>query len=147
MIIAEWKPEVAFIYKGISPQKVTEEIMAIGEDATPGQILSKARDDSTELHRCFTWDNTIAAEKWRLQEARQVVCSLIIRQETVTPDKPPVRIFHKNETGSGYKSAPLLFKVEEEYQKLLQAALAELQAFKRKYARLSELEDILALID
>lgn len=44
------------------------------ESATPQQILEKARDESTELHKCFTWDDSIAAEKYRIQEARQIVC-------------------------------------------------------------------------
>lgn len=147
MITATWKKGFESFYKGVSAQDVTEEIMAIGDDATPQQIVEKAKDDRTQLHRCFTWDNDLAAEKWRVYEARQLVCRLVIYQEDVTPDEPEVRVFHKNEVGPGYKAAPLLFRVDDEYQKLLQAAYAELRAFKRKYARLQELEDILALID
>ena len=47
-------------------QKCADEIMEICdelESATPQQILDKARDSNTELHKCFTWDDTEAAEK------------------------------------------------------------------------------------
>lgn len=49
--------------------KCASEIMEICdqmESATPQQILEKARDESTELHKCFTWDDSIAAEKYRI---------------------------------------------------------------------------------
>ena len=41
------------LYKGVDPQKVAEEIMGIGESATPRQIVDRARDEKSELHKCF----------------------------------------------------------------------------------------------
>lgn len=138
---------MASLYKGIDAQKVAEEISTLGEEVSPEQLVEMARNPNTESHRCFTWDNDIAAEKWRKQEARNVFCNLVIQQmETQKEDAVPIRVFHKNDNG-GYKRAEFVFKVQDEYEKLLQCALAELRAFKRKYSTLSELEEILALID
>ena len=69
MIVAKWKEGIGF-YKGISAQKVAEEIASIGESATPQQIVDRARDENSELHKCFEWDDSIAAENWRKQQAR-----------------------------------------------------------------------------
>ena len=128
-------------------QKVADEISALGDEVTPEQIVEAARDENTELHKCFDWDDTIAAEKWRLHQARQVVCFIVYRERDSSPDSVPVRVFHKVEYSGGYKPAVRVFKNEDEYQKLLQTAYAELRAFKIKYARLQELSEILALID
>lgn len=53
------------------PTKCKQEIESIGDDVKPRQIVDYAKNPETELHKCFTWDNDVAAEKWRLYEARQ----------------------------------------------------------------------------
>lgn len=143
MITATWKLNGLF---KADPQKVYEEINLLGEEITPDQIVEAAKNKKSELHKCFTWDNTIAAEKWRKHEARQIMCFLVIKETTEeTKDTVPIRVFHKNDNG-GYKTAEMIFRNDNEYQKLLQTALGELHAFKIKYARLEELSDILDLI-
>ena len=141
MITAEWSRVGKGLYKA-DAQKVAEEIMSIGSEATPSQIVEKARDEDSELHKCFTWDDQKAAEQWRLQQARSVVGCLIVHREEKYEDKPEVRVFHKNDSG-GYKPATYVFTHADEHEKLLQAAYAELAAFKRKYSSLQELDWIL----
>ena len=143
MIIATWKLNGYF---KADPQKVAEEIIALGDEVSPDQLVEAARDEATELHKCFDWDDQIAAEKWRKQQARQILCYLVIKEEEPAEESVPVRVFYKNDSG-GYKQSALIFKNDDEYQKLLQAAYAELRAFKKKYSRLQELSEILALID
>ena len=62
-------------------EKVSAEIESIGSEATPAEIVEKAKDESTELHKCFEWDDSIAAQRWRLQQARQIVCLLVYEEE------------------------------------------------------------------
>lgn len=128
-------------------QKVAEEIVALGEEVTPEEIVNAAKNEDSELHKCFEWDDQIAAEKWRKQQARQIMCYLVIREEAEDKKNDvPIRVFYKTDLG-GYKQLEKIFRNDDEYQKLLQAAWGELHAFKRKYARLQELSEILALID
>lgn len=147
-IIATYR--VKGLFKG-DPQKVYEEIKEICEDigeAKPRQIVDKAEDETTELHKCFTWDNDEAADKWRLHQAVMLTSNLVfkreVREDGTVP--PPVRILNKTDNG-GYKIPERVFKVQEEYEALLQRAMAELHAFKVKYAALHELDYILELID
>ena len=144
MITSMWRPDVAFLYDGIDPQKVADEIVAIGDSATPEQIVEKAKDSSTELHKCFTWNDTEAAEKWRKYEARKICCNLIIR-EVFDDNKPPVRYLYKTDAG-GYKPSKHIFTDTDEHQKLLAKAHGELKAFKVKYGMLQELDYICSLI-
>ena len=73
--IIKWKIDGKY---HADPTKCKDEIESIGSDVKPQQIVDYAKNPATELHKCFTWDNNLAAEKWRLQEARQIVCSLVI---------------------------------------------------------------------
>ena len=85
--VASWKPGFEYVYKA-DANRVYEEIQSIGETCTKEDIVNKARDESTELHACFEWDDTVAAEKYRLRQAGDVVRHLyLVRQET--PDEEP----------------------------------------------------------
>lgn len=143
MIFAAWKSGCRI---SADAQKVTDEILAIGKSATTAQILDKARDEKTELHKCFDWDDAEAAEKWRLQQARHIVCNLVIKEKTDAP-KPEVRVFFKTDNENGYKPTVLIMQEKDEYRKLLDRALAELNSFRSKYKTLVELDGVFDAID
>ena len=135
---------------GADAQKCYEEIMEICDDlgsVSPHMVLEKAREESSELHKCFTWDDSIAAEKWRLNEARVVVRQLVIKEVEVPKDRPEVRVLYKTDYESGYKPTQIIIRKEDEYKALLERAWAELRAFKAKYSMLEELREIMELID
>lgn len=145
MIVATWKSGLG-LFKA-DPQKVAEEIIAIGDEATPAQILEKGRSEETELHKCFEWNDSIAAEKYRLSQARKIVEVLVIQRLPDAPkDAPEIRIFHKTESTEGYKPINRIVQDNDEYQKLLQRAFAEFHALKIKYQNLQELDYITSLI-
>lgn len=147
-IIASFR--VPGLYKA-DPQKIYEELKELGDDLSefkPEQIVERAKDKKSELHKCFTWNNTEAANKWRLHQAVQLTSNLVFKREVKEDGTlpPPVRIFNKTDNG-GYKVPEKVFRVQTEYEALLQRALAELHAFKVKYAGLQELDYILSLIE
>ena len=145
-IIATWR--TPGIFKA-DAQKVCDELREIGEEFTPEEIVDAARDEETELHKCFEWDDKKAAHGYRLQQARILTSQLVFKREVKddAPPPAPVRVFNKTDNNGGYKIPERTFKVQEEYEALLQRALAELHAFKVKYAALKELDFILELID
>ena len=147
MITAKWKQGFEGFYKDVDPNKVANEIMDIGESATPAEILERATDESTELHKCFEWDDSIAAGKYRLQQARRVVQFLVIKEEQVPENRPEIRFFHVTKTNGGYKQTSIIVRKDDEYKALLEKAMSELRAFKAKYSCLSELQEIFELID
>ena len=133
-------------------QKCYEEIQEIGEEVKPEQVIERAKDKGSELHKCFDWNNSVAADKWRLHQARSVLNHLIVIKHEVDGEKSePVqfRVMMKNDRSesSGYKQTIVMVKDEDEYKKLLEQAYSELRVFKQKYQCLSELSEILALID
>ena len=138
----EWK--MGF-FSGVNAEKCYQEIQTIGESVTPKQILEYARNPETELHKCFEWDDSIAAEKFRLQQARMVVCQLVIVEDMNKPEPQKIRVIQS--TGEAYKPVKMIVRNKTEYESLLERARAELRAFKNRYHTLVELEEILALID
>ncbi len=142
---AEWKPGFAGLHNA-DAQLVAREIIAIGESVTPEQIVNKARNADTELHKCFDWDDTTAAEKYRLHQARQVVCHLVIK-ETIQKDKPPIRFFFAPENGSGYQPTRIIVRNCDAYKSLLASALRDLEALRVKYHSLTELEAVFDAIE
>lgn len=144
-ITATWKPGFSTLYKA-NAQLVASEIATIGESATPAQIVDKARDPASELHKCFEWDDSKAAESYRIQQARQVVRHLVIR-ETVREDKPPIRFFFAPKGGGGYQTTKIIVRNQDAYQSLLASALRDFGALRVKYHSLVELEQIFDELD
>ena len=145
--IVSWKLDGIF---KADAQLVAQEITDIGDDFTCQQIVDKARDSTTELHKCFEWNDSIAAEKYRLKQAQQVVTHLVIVKsgENQKPEKTNIRMIVNNGTGTNtYTPLRHVVRKQDEYERLLEKARMELSAFKKKYSSLSELEEILALID
>lgn len=139
--VLKFKGNAATVYK---------EIQTLGEEAKPEQIVEYARQNvDSELHKCFTWDNTVAAEKYRLYEARQISRNLIVvRKEGNKPEPIRCRALMRTSTTSGYKPILKIMRNEDEYANLLAMAKAELHTFERKYQTLanSELREVFAAI-
>ena len=139
-MIAEWR--IKGIYKA-DAQRVCEEIG--DKTVTPQSVLEKARNEDSELHKCFEWDDGIAAEKYRLAQARNIIQNLVITTEKAS--EQPVRVFSITSERNMYQPTRRFLVQENEYQTLLKRALNELESFKKKYRTLSELEMVFEQID
>ena len=140
----EWK--IKGLFKA-DPERCYEEITSIGEEVTPQEIVDFAMDENTELHKCFTWDDTEAANKWRKQEARMVSCNLVVKYVDKKNNTENLRILVTTERGRSYTPVTLISRDNDKYAEMLRRAKAELSVFKRKYNQVKELDEILNLID
>lgn len=138
--------KVAWKLEGIfkaDAQKCYEEM---GDSSiSPEEVLEIAKNKNSELHKCFEWDDSVAANKYRLQQARNVI-QFIVK----VPDKEeeqPTRVFQISSRKSTYQPVKFFQRNNDEYQVLLERAKAELVSFKKRYQMLSELENVLEAID
>lgn len=137
----------------IETKKAIEAVRAADPEGLlrPEAVVEAARDDSSPLHSYFTWDDTEAARRQRLHEARHLIRVAV----TVLPNSTePVRAFVSLSTergkaqpgrvtgGSGYRLITKVLTDEQAREQLLADALRELEAFRRKYARLAELAPV-----
>lgn len=140
MAEVKWK-----IPRNADAERCWEEIQTIGEKVTPEQIVDYARNDTSELHKLFEWDDTVAAEKYRIIQAQGIVRNLVY--VPAKKDDPPVRVLQITTETHEYQPTRFFLKQEDQYTALLKRALAELNAFKRKYKSLTELDKIFSDID
>ena len=97
------------VYKGkvglsdAEAQVIGEELEQLGGKFKPADIILAARPERSKLHKYFTWDDSEAAAKHRLYEARQLVERIKIVIQVSGGDKVHTRAFHS-----------VLVKVEEE---------------------------------
>ena len=128
-------------------ETVYKEITALGDSFSPEQIVEAAKEESTELHKCFTWDDTVAAESWRRHQARMLVAQLVVKTETTDKEPVAVRVIASTATRNEYKPVVKLIEAEQGYADLLARAINELKAFQQKYKAITELREIFAAID
>lgn len=146
----EWK--IKGLYKA-NAETIYNEIMSIGETVKPSDVVEFARDENTALHNLFTWDDSVAAERYREHEAGCIIRNIVIvEKEKTNDDKDNVvvvrAIMSTNERTRKYTTVQNVVTNKDSYARLLAAALAELTAFKKKYETLSgDLEVIFDAID
>ena len=125
-------------------ETVYAELEQIAE-RTPQNIVDYAEaHPKSELHKCFTWDDSKAANEFRKQQARRVIQLLVFQDEK---EEEPTKIRVMQRASESYEPVKMIVRDKDEYKALLARAKAELKAFKERYKNLVELEQILELID
>lgn len=128
--------------------KVLDELSELGDEYSLSDVVEKAKDENSEMHSIFEWDDSVAGEEYRKIQAGKMVRNLVIVRNDETEEKTNVRyIVSTGKRDGTYTYTSLIVRNQDAYEELLKRALAELRAFKEKYSTLSELEEILALID
>jgi hypothetical protein len=74
-------------------------------------VVEAARDKRSALHSCFTWDDTLAAEEWRKEQARRLIQSHVAVERVQDQRSRPavakmveVRQYISAQPGYGYRS-------------------------------------------
>lgn len=51
---------------------------------TPRAVVEAARDPNSPMHACFEWDDSVAGDKWRIEQARRLIRTVrIVYEEEV----------------------------------------------------------------
>lgn len=113
-------------------------------------VLDRARSSNSSLHGHFEWDDSKAAEQHRLSQAGELIRSITvdISRSNVEASRP-IRAFVsvREDDQQHYVGTVRAMGDAELRQQVLARALAELEAFRKRYAELSELSAIFAAID
>lgn len=112
-------------------------------------VLESARSEKSPIHSLFEWDDTQAAEKYRLEQASKLIVNLNIEVETGEAKPILCRAFvNVSEKKSGsFINIESAFQSEETKELVLKRALDELKAFEQKYKNLEILSDLFLEID
>lgn len=155
------------------PQKVGMELEAIYEEngkLTPPLIVEDARNADRETHRLIEWNDSAAAENYRLEQARYIVRNIIIVRSEPAPEKtePKVIQIHSESNPQAPEAKVIKFRAFENVDVeegryfmpiqdavnrddtrnyMLDQALKALKSFRSKYGMIKELAIVLDAID
>lgn len=109
---------------------------------TPVLVVDEARDPVSPLHSRFEWNDAVAGEAWRREQAHALIQSVrvVYRQADDKVSEKSVRAFHavRNDTGFVYEPVekvandPLITKM------ILADMQREWTALKRRYEHFAE---------
>ena len=68
--------------------ELTQIMSRNGGTLPPERVVEAARPEGSALHAYFDWDDRVAGDKWRLQQARELIRSVRIS----IPNQPPVEV-------------------------------------------------------
>ncbi len=111
-------------------------------------IVDESRPENAVLHPCFEWRDSVAAEKWREQQARNICCCLVTVSETA--DAAPIRARTFVHVKNTYRPMTVVVSDKDAMEELAASVLRELRAITEKNRILQDsplLRDIFLAIE
>ncbi len=114
------------------------------KSVTASDILQDARSSTTPYHDYFDWDDSSAAEKHRLDQARQLIAS-IVEIKIIHEEEVPMRVFVNVVDEQGQRAY-----IQTDYamvrprlaNQVISQALREVKTWSNKYKEYKELARI-----
>ena len=142
-MIYQWKiPTVP-----VSAQTAGEEFERIYRERgklDPADVVNESREETAPLHPCFEWNDEIAAEKYRVTQAGNIIRALVTVEEAADTSSETRAFVHVRRD---YHPISVVVNDKDMMSELLESAEKDLMAFKRKYSELRQLSQVLSAID
>ena len=138
-----WKPGARVRTDANTVGAICEQMAKDGR-LTAANLVDDSRPEDAPLHNEFTWDDSLAAESWRRQEAMQIINGIEIRIENSAPVQAFVKLTRAE---TDYRPTSILIRQADTREQLIENALRELKGIQRKYSALKELADVFTAIE
>lgn len=100
-------------------------------------VVDASRPQDAPLHPCFEWEDPVAAELYRQQQARNLIGAVVTIQETASSTPVEVRAYlHVDDS---YHPTNVVISDQDMRQELLHTFLKEAEAFQRRLETFSAL--------
>lgn len=149
--IYKWAPGSTF---KTDAQVAGEFIEALRQEndgfVTPEMVWKAAEDPGSPIHDDFEWNERKAAENHWKERARNLVNHIVVVRVQQEPADEGMRAFVSiivSEKKRAYVDIGTVRSDEEMRQCLIKDILAKLNAFKKRYAQITELDEIWAAIE
>lgn len=146
-VFADDEPLRIMHAKHANAQVMGEAIAAIsierGGAIKPADIVLAARETEHPLHPFFEWDDTSAAHKYRLDQARHIIRIVRIEDDTVARGSERAFLSVNAGTGNCYHPIEAVKRSASLQKAVLERAKRDLEGFEHRYA---ELRDICELV-
>ena len=134
----------------MTDENVIEELHRIAKEhrgeLKAEDVVEAAKPRSSVLHDRFEWNDSEAAQQYRLWQARQLI-RVTVQMLGSGEDAVLSRVFvslttDRAEEGGGYRVMTEVLADDEMRRQMLEDAMKEMKLFRTKYARLVELAKV-----
>lgn len=109
----------------------------------PHDVVEAARPKASPLHDSFEWDDSEAAQQFRLWQARKLISVVVeVIPKSNTQERVWVSLKSDRVKSGGYRTIVSVLSDSGTREQLLGDALQDLKAFQQKYSRLNELAGV-----
>ncbi len=112
---------------------------------TAKEVLKKAAPKNSPIHKYFDWDDTSAAYRYRLWQARELIACLVVEIDGVETRKfvTPVAIhLDSGEESKAYVDIEVARQDPDIWKQVLTQALKDATSWRARYEHLKELKNI-----
>lgn len=127
----------------VDANEVGKELEKLGDNLTPDNVLEVAKDESNVMHNMFEWDDTVAGQKYRLWQARNIISNIRVNIISDDSQKRKIRAFVTTKKETVFEPIEKVVKDTDRYAILLNNAYRELNYIKYKYDTLAEIQELL----
>jgi len=149
-MVFRWRE--GFPNRGVLAAVVGKEIERIlmgvpDERVKPDMLVEAARNSRSPLHPMFDWDDNVAAEKWRKEQAGELLRAVVVIQE-IDGVKTAVRRFAyiPSEENRGYTTMAFAMKDPESADLIVAESLRYLEGWQRRFGIYSQLREEAAAV-
>lgn len=120
-------------------EKVGRLCESLGVEMTPRDVLDAARPEESPIHHLFEWDDTEAAEKYRLAQARNIVNHILVvidekSGRTTKAFHSVVVSQHDDHASRVYMHALAVATTEDARNQVIANAFNEVKRWRDRYA-------------
>lgn len=132
---------------------VREALLALYEARgvlVPAAVVDAARDEASPLHSCFEWDDGVAAERHREDQARSLIRRVrvtFVSEAAQPPRVVQVRQFENVPGSGGYLSIEDVGRRPDLRDEVLAQARQDFLALRLRYQMLAEAFDLMVVAE
>ena len=131
-MVYQWKiPGVHKVDAAVAAAEINR--LSLEGKSTPQGLVDASRPEDAPLHAEFEWEDSVAAEEWRKQQARVIYASVVYVHEDKEDAEPVRYAFKVSEVSPVYKPITYFTETVDGKASLLRQALKELRSFSKKY--------------
>lgn len=125
------------------------DIIEKNDELTAEKVVNYARNKDTYINQMLEWNDSIAGEKYRQQQASNIIGGIrvkIIEDDNDEKEAIEARVFVTTETENRRSKFKNIFSLTEgldQYALELKSAYKELNSIKRKYKGIVEIQELL----
>jgi len=149
MIKFQWKDTYGFLK--LPANVFGQEFLKLEKrkKTTPQDVVDIARPKKAPLHDAFEWDDSVAGEAWRRDQAGSMIRALVVVhvEKGETRKIRAIVSISNNITGRQYMSIGKVLKSEDLTKAMIADAFESLGHWRNKYSHLKEFAEIVQAID